>query len=79
MNEIGRKRHECSTERVLEVDGELFYIHENGGERGAWDCKDSDGVWRDSPLEPARAIDHREAVCFLLSWGYENIEVLLDV
>lgn len=61
---------EYSTEKLIRMDDDYFHLHENGGDRGAWDRQCGDGVWRDHPVEPTRTITRTEARALLLDWGY---------
>jgi len=68
--EIAMNEHEFTTERIIIMGDEAYYMHENGGTRGAHDRQCGDGVWRDYPVEPTREIDRREARRLMLDWGY---------
>lgn len=77
MKTIAEKEGEFSTQKIQTTkSGNLYYIHENGGSRGAHDCRGGDGVWRDSPIEPARAISREQAEEYLISWGYDPDDLL---
>ena len=73
--EIAKNEHEYSTEKIVVMEGQAFYMHENGGARGAHDRQCGDGVWRERPCEPTREISKGEARCLMLDWGYSPKEV----
>ena len=77
MKTIAKQVHEFSTEKIQSTkSGNLFYLHDNGGDRGAYDRQGGDGVWRDEPVEPSRAITRTEAEAYLISWGYDPDTIL---
>lgn len=72
---IASREGEWSTERIVRLDDEFFYAHENGGRCGAWDRQCSDGAWREHPVDPTRVIDATEARRLLLDWGHSPADV----
>lgn len=72
---IAENEGEYSTEKILLIHGEAYYMHSNGGARGAHDRQGGDGVWRDSPCDPTRKLTRSEAVSLMLDWGYEPKDV----
>lgn len=72
---LGKLVREYDTEQILADGEDLYYAHPNGGERGAYDRTDGDGVWRDRPVEPSREIGLSEARRYLLDWGYTPAEI----
>jgi hypothetical protein len=72
---LAESEGEWSTKKIVRLGAQAFYQHENGGERGAWDRQDGDGVWRERPIEPTREISQTEARKLLLDWGYDPKEI----
>jgi hypothetical protein len=72
---LAEKEGEWSTRRIVRIEAQAYYQHPNGGERGAWDRQDGDGVWREHPIEPTREISKTEACKLMLDWGYEPKEI----
>ncbi len=68
---IAKNESEFSTKYIREIDGDLYYSHENGGENGAHDRMDGSGVWREKPIEPTRQLSRAEAIIVLLDWGLD--------
>lgn len=66
---LASREHEFSEESIVRVGDALFYRHENGGSRGAWDRRGGDGVWRERPVAPSRQLPRQEAIAMLLDWG----------
>lgn len=65
---------EWSTEKIYLMDGEAYYIEENGGSRGSYDRMTNDG-WREYPVTPTQNINKTKARSLMLDWGYDIREV----
>jgi hypothetical protein len=74
--EIAERSHEFSTESIVVMEGQAYYRHKNGGDRGSYDRMGGDGVWRESPVEPSRIISKTEARRLLLDWGHEPGQIV---
>lgn len=72
---LAEKEHEFSTEKIVVLAGDAYYVHENGGARGAYSNQDGDGVWRYKPVDQTRILSRQEVICLLLDWGREPAKV----
>lgn len=72
---LAENEGEWSTRRIVRIEAQAYYQHQNGGERGAWDRQDGDGVWREHPIEPTREISKTEACKLMLDWGHDPNEI----
>jgi hypothetical protein len=72
---LGENEGEFDTEKIIRLGDEAYYMHPNGGGRGAHDRQCGDGVWRERPCSPTRVLTKSEARCMLLDWGYSPSDV----
>jgi hypothetical protein len=72
---LAENEGEWSTQKIVRIEAQAYYQHENGGKRGAHDRQDGDGVWRERPVEPTREIGKTEARKLMLDWGYDLKEI----
>ena len=77
---LGKDEGEYSTEQIVRMydasgDAEYYYMHPNGGSRGAWDRQGGDGEWHEAPCTPTRQITRQQAIGYLLDWGYTPDDV----
>lgn len=72
---VAEDEGEYDTLQIVRVNQDYYVRRANGGARGAWDRQCGDGVWRDRPVEAARAITREEARARMLDMGMTPREV----